>query len=238
MPTADDIRKAIDAGQRPHAIRLAREAAAVAAPDEWLELAGVLSEHAMLSPLVDAWRKRRGARGLHDREKEPFATALNAAALEHLREGRPDDALRYLDEALDIAPLSYIRRNLASALLQKGEFENALAELDELLSADPRNPQSLLLLGIARYQTGDPELAVEPLEAAAETADGALWLLKALCLLQRMDEATATLKQLADQHPDRAPAMIAVELAEPGSPLQALRDVPAAQSLLDQLDHS
>ncbi len=238
MPNADDIRKAIDAGQRPHAIRLAREAADAADVDDWLAVAGVLSEHAMLSPLVDAWRRRRGVVGLNEREKAPFATALNAAALEHLREGRADDALRYLDEALDIEPLAYIRRNLASALLQKGEFENALAKLDELLSADPRNPQSLLLLGIARYQSGDPELAVEPLEAASDTADGALWLLKAQCLLNRMPEAVATLKRLADEHPDRAPAMIAVELAEPGSPLQALRDEPAAQGLLDQLDHS
>lgn len=186
----------------------------------------------MLAPLADTWR-RRGVRD--ERERGPFATALNSLATEALREGRSDDAFGLLDEALDVAELPYIRRNLASALLQKGEFESALAELDRLLSADPDDPQSLLLLGIARYQAGDAELAIEPL-AAAEGADALLWLLKAECMARREADATATLRRLLEFHPDRAAPMLALELSEPGSPLQALRDSPAAAALLADLE--
>jgi tetratricopeptide (TPR) repeat protein len=225
MPdAATEIRKAINAGHRPHAVRLARAAAENSDADAWLGVSDVMAEHAMFAPLVEAWRRRRGIRGLEERENAPLANALNALALEHVREGRMDDALRLFDEALAIAPLGYVRRNLASALLQKGEFEVALAELDVLLTAEPGNPDSLLLLGIARYQSGDPELAIEPLQSAGESADALLWLVKAQCLLGRRSDALATLNRLRETHRDRAAAMLAVELEEPGSPLHALRD--------------
>jgi tetratricopeptide (TPR) repeat protein len=218
MDTLDDIRRAIDANLRPQAVRLARKLAATAATTEMLELASLLSEHAMHAPLADIWR-RRGARDA--RESGPFATTLNALAMEALREGRSDEAFNLLHEALEQADLAFIRRNLASALLQKGEFESALAELDRLLSTEPDDPQSLLLLGIARYQAGDPELAIEPL-SRAEGADALLWLLKAQGVSGRLIEANDTLRRLRDGHPDRAEAMLEIERNEPGSPLHLL----------------
>ncbi|MBX3461370.1 MAG: tetratricopeptide repeat protein [Planctomycetes bacterium] len=217
----DDIRAAMQAGERAHARRLAKEATNAASPEEWMEIAAVLTEHGMIAPLVDLWRKRRDVLGLERIEQAPFATALNTHALEHMREGRADDALKLLDEALEQADMSYIRRNIASALLARGEFATALADIDSLLTIDPRDPEALLLLGIARYQSGDPELAVEPLEAAGDSADALLWLLKTLCLLQR-DEARAVHARLLELHPDRAAAMLELEMAEPGSPLHWL----------------
>lgn len=232
MASIDDIRRAIVAGLRPRAVQLARKSAEAASTAEMLDLANLLSEHAMHAPLADIWRKR-GVRD--DRERGPFATTLNALATEALREGRGDDAFGLLEEALDVAELPFIRRNLASALLQKGEFESTLAELDRLLSADPDDPQSLLLLGIARYQSGDPELAIEPL-SAAQGADALLWLLKAQCMAGRKADAADGLRRLLDEHPDRSAPMLTLELAEPGSPLQVLRDLPEAAALLDTLN--
>lgn len=221
MSTPDDIRAALAAGERAHARRLAKEVAANADPDVWLAIAGILAEHGMIAPLVDLWRKRRDVLGLARLEHAPFATALNTHALEHMRENRADEALKLLDEALEQADMPFIRRNIASTLLAKGEFATALADIDSLLTIDPNDPDSLLLLGIARYQSGDPELAIEPLEAAGDSADAMLWLIKALCLLQR-DEAHAAHARLLELHPDRAQAMLELELDEPGSPLHWL----------------
>lgn len=222
MPTPDDIRAAFDAGERGHARRLAKELASTVAADVWLAVAEILNERGMTAPLVDLWRKRRDMLGLGAGERGPFATTLNSFAMEHMREGRADEALKLLDEALEEHDAPYIRRNIASALLHKGEFVTALAEIDSVLTIEPNDPDSLLLLGIARYQSGDPELAVEPLEAAGDSADALLWLLKTLCLLQRLDAARAVLTRLKLEHADRADAMLEIELQEPGSPLHAL----------------
>ncbi len=222
MPTPDDIRAAFDAGERSHARRLAKELACSAEAYTWLVAAEILNEHGMTAPLVDLWRKRREVQGLDRTEKEPFATTLNSYSLEHMREGRADEALKLLDEALEEHDMPFIRRNMASALLHKGEFVTALAEIDAVLSIEPDDPDSLLLLGIARYQSGDPELAVEPLEAAGSSADALLWLLKTLCLLRRLDAAREVLTRLKLEHADRADAMIEIELQEPGSPLHTL----------------
>lgn len=221
MATPDDIRAALAAGERAHARRMAKDCANACAADDWLAIAAALTEHGMIAPLVDLWRKRRDVLGLARTEQAPFAAALNTHALEHMREGRADDALKLLDEALEEADMPFIRRNIASTLLAKGEFATALADIDSLLTIDPNDPDSLLLLGIARYQSGDPELAVEPLVAAGDSADAMLWLLKALCLLQR-PEAGSVHKRLLELHPERAQAMLELELSEPGSPLHWL----------------
>ncbi|MCC7510607.1 MAG: hypothetical protein IT464_14690 [Planctomycetes bacterium] len=222
MPTPDDIRAAFDAGERSHARRLAKELASGAAAHDWLAVAEILNEHGMTAPLVDLWRKRRDLVGLGSSERGSFATTLNSFAMEHMREGRADEALKLLDEALEEHDAPFIRRNIASALLHKGEFVTALAEIDAVLSLEPHDPASLLLMGIARYQSGDPELAVEPLEAAGDSADALLWLLKTLCLLRRLDAAREVLSRLKLEHADRAEAMLEVELQEPGSPLHVL----------------
>ena len=228
MPTPDEIRSAIDAGQRPHAVRLVRDAATTADEDEWLKIADVLVQHGMFAPLVDAWRRRKSS----EREAAPLANALNAVALAHLEEGRTDDAIRHFDEAIALAPaLRYVRRNLASALLQTGEFEGALTCLHDLLREDASDPETLLLLGVTHYQAGDPQLAIEPLSQAGTGADALLWLLKAQVTTEAAG-ALDTLQRLVSQHPDRAPAMLASELHEPGSPLHTLADDPRAKPYL------
>jgi tetratricopeptide (TPR) repeat protein len=221
----EQVRRAIDAGMRPQAARLAREAAPELEPARMLELGSLLSDHAMFKAQIDCFRRRRDAQTLTAREHEPFATALNALAMTEQDEGRTDTAMTLLDEAMHLAPnLRYLRRNVASCLLAKGEFEGALGELDTLLSADPDDFDSLLLLGITRYQSSDPELAAAPLQQAfnAGLAEAGLWLTKALALSGKHEEARDALKRLKQEHPDRAQAMLELEQNEPGSPIQTL----------------
>ncbi|MCB9895027.1 MAG: tetratricopeptide repeat protein [Planctomycetes bacterium] len=234
-PTVEQIRADLEAGEGPHAVRLARKLAEGCDIDTMLDLSAAFAEHATFGPLVDIWRRRIAKRPLHEREHAAFANALNGLANEHLTERREKEAMELLAEAIDIAPrLDYIRRNIASMLVHKGDFDAALTELDILLTKSPHDPQANLLLGVARYQSGDPALALEPLTQSfhAGFPDAGLWLLKAQCVEGHDSDVERTLERLIADHPERAATMIELELNEPGSPLQKLRDHPAVQKLL------
>jgi tetratricopeptide (TPR) repeat protein len=234
-PTIDQVRADLEAGEGPHAVRLARKLAQGCDVDTMLELSGLFVDHALYAPAVDLWRRCRKHRELDPRELPAFANALNGLAEEHLSERRETEAMELMTEAIGLAPrLDYIRRNIASMLVHKGDYDAAFTELDTLLTRSPNDPQANLLLGIARYQSGDPELAFDPLQRAfrAGFPDAGLWLLKAQALSGRQDEASRTLARLAEDHPDRARTMLELELDEPGSPLQSLRDHPAVVRLL------
>jgi tetratricopeptide (TPR) repeat protein len=237
-PTVEQIRADLEAGEGPHAVRLAKELAPSCDVDCMIELAGAFADHAIYAPLVDIWRRRLKKHALDEREKAPFANALNGMASEAMEERREDEALDLLAEAVELAPrLDYIRRNLAALLVHKGDFDGALIELDTLLSNSPTDPQANELMGVARYQSGDPQAALENLGVAfqAGSASAGLWLLKAQCLTGREAESIETLQSLHDDHFDRAASMIELELAEPGSPLQSLHDVPRAKAILGEL---
>lgn len=225
FPALEPVRKAYDAGFVAEAARLARELAPSLDTPEMLALAELMHEQLAFAGLVEAWRKRRTITGLDDRELQPWANALNALAVDHVRERRTDEALPLFALALESAPeLRYVRRNLASSLLDKGEFLQAMIELDYLLASDPGDIDSLLLSGIAHYQVGDPQAALEPLMTASEagSAEATLQLLKAQCLLDQLEAASKTRASLLARFPERAEAMIAAELSEPGSPLHRL----------------
>jgi len=234
-PTVEQIRADLEAGESPHAVRLARQLAANCDVQTMLELSGAFADHAIYAPLVDLWRRCAKKRDLDERELPSFANALNGLANEHLSERRETEAMELMSEAIELAPrLDYIRRNIASMLVHKGDFDAAFIELDVLLANSPSDPQANLLLGVARYQSGDPEIALEPLQLAfrAGFPDAGMWLLKAQCLAGRNQDAERTLARLAEDHPDRARTMLELELNEPGSPLQSLRDHPAVVKLL------
>ena len=234
-PTVEQIRADLEAGEGPHAVRLARKLAESCDVDTMLELSSAFAEHAVYAPLVDIWRRRIDKHPLHEREHAAFANALNGLAEEHLAERRETEAMELLSEAIDVAPrLDYIRRNIASMLVHKGDYDQAFIELDTLLTKSPNDPQANLLLGIARYQSGDPALAVDPLRLAfrAGFPDAGMWLLKSLCLEGRHEDAGKALERLIEDHADRAATLLELELNEPGSPIQSLRDHPAVVKLL------
>lgn len=236
LPTIEQIRADLEAGEGTHAVRLARQLATSCDVETMLAISDAFAAHASYAPLVDLWRRCVKQRDLDEREFPAFANALNGLAEEHLSERRETEAMELLSEAIGMAPhLDYIRRNIASMLVHKGDYDAAFIELDTLLTRSPNDPQANLLLGVARYQSGDPELAFEPLQLAfrAGFADAGLWLLKGQCLAGRNAEAERTLERLAEDHADRARTMLELELDEPGSPLQSLRDHPAVVKLLE-----
>lgn len=238
LPTVEQIRADLEAGEGPPAVRRARQLAPRCDVDVMLELSSAFMDHAIYAPLVDLWRKRLRRHTLDDRERASFANALNGLAREAIDERREDEAMALLSEAIDVAPrLDYIRRNLAAMLVHRGDFDGALVELDTLLTNSPSDPQANQLMGVARYQSGDPELAIEYLQGAfdAGSPDAGLWLLKAQCIGGRIDDAFATLQRLAAEFSDRAGVMLELEMSEPGSPLQRLRDDPRAREVLDGL---
>jgi Flp pilus assembly protein TadD len=234
-PTVEEIRKALEAGEGTHAVRLARKLAGGCNVETMLELSAAFTDHAVYAPLVDLWRRCLKHRDLDEREHAAYANALNGLAEEHLSERREKEAMELLTEAIGVSPrLDYIRRNIASMLVHQGNFEMALIELDTLLTKSPNDPQANLLLGVARYQSGDASMALDPLTLSfrAGFPDAGMWLLKAQCLDGRDRDAERTLERLVADHPERASTLIELELNEPGSPLQRLRDHPAVRKLL------
>lgn len=233
-PALDAIRAAIAAGFGPRAVMMARELCRVCDPPTMLELAELLSEHGMHPPLAGMWRNRTRDR----REAQPYANALNGLAQTMVAQGRFDDALRVLREAIEEAPeLRYLRRNLASLLLEKEEYENALETCERLMAEDPGDAETAELLGVIRYTVGDPQAALEPLRLAFEAgrATAGLWLLKALTLTGDDGGAAEVLRRLDAEHHDRGAALLQLELEEPGSPLHALQEAPGMALLFGRL---
>lgn len=233
-PTLDTIRAAIEAGFGPRAVMLARELCRSCDTETMLQLGALLTEHNMQPPLAGMWRNRTRDR----REAQPYANALNGLSATMIQQGRLDDAMRVLQEAIEEAPeLRYLRRNYASLLLEKEEYENALEACERLMAEDAQDAETAELLGVIRYSVGDPQMALEPLQLAfdAGRAGAGLWLLKAFTLTGDDGGAAEVLRRLHAEHRDRGGALLQLELEEPGSPLHALQGAPGMNSLFQQL---
>jgi tetratricopeptide (TPR) repeat protein len=233
-PTLADVRAAIEAGFGPRAVMMAREICRSCDTTTMLELAALLTEHNMQPPLAGMWRNRTRDR----REAQPYANALNALAATMIEQGRLEDAVRVLHEAIDEAPeVPYLRRNLASLLLEKEEYENALETCERLMAEDANDTETAELLGMIRYSTGDAMLALEPLQQAFDSgrASAGLWLLKAFTMTGDDGAAAEVLRRMHAEHRDRASALLRLELEEPGSPLHMLQGAPGIDALIQQL---
>lgn len=233
-PTLQAVQGAIAAGMGPRGVMIARAFSKFCDSAEMLQLAALLSEHGMIAPLAGMWRNRQR----EPEEATPYAEALNGLANMMAQQGRLDDALRVLREAGSEAPqLAHIQRNIASILLERGEYEGALAICGRLLDANPQDFETAELTGMIQYNTGDPELAVENLQLAFESGrvQAGMWLLKACVLANRDGDAAQTLRRLDAEHHDRASVMLQLELQEPGSPLHTLQGAPGMDVLVRKL---
>ncbi len=234
-PIAAVIR-ALDAGQTPHARVLARELAEGCDTATMLELGDAFFERGLVAPLSDLWQFREKKRGLVQKEADAFAGALAALAVEHMREARFEAARPLLHAAREAAPANKaILQNLASCALAMGEFQPARDVIDEALSLDEKDAASHELRGRILYQTGDAELSVDDFAFAfdAGRASAGIWLIKALCLDARIDEAIEDIEKLLADHPERGHALLELELSEPGSPLHVLDEDERARGLFE-----
>lgn len=234
-PVAAVIR-ALDAQQMPHARQLARECAEHCDSATMLQLSEAFAERGLVAPLADLWQFRERKRGMAQLEAQPYADALNAMAVEHMRESRFELARPLLHAAREAAPEdTAVLQNLASAALALGEFQTALDTVGEALTRNDADPALRELRGRILYQSGDAELSVEDLAFAfdAGRASAGLWLIKALCLDARIDEAIEDIEKLLADHPERGLAMLQLELSEPGSPLHVLDGDERARPLFE-----
>jgi tetratricopeptide (TPR) repeat protein len=75
------------------------------------------------------------------RERPADADALNLKARAALRQGRTEEAIEALQRALEAAPdFAIARYNLANLLFRQHLVDEALAQVEQLLAADPGNP--------------------------------------------------------------------------------------------------
>lgn len=234
-PIAGVVR-ALDAGHVPHARQLARELAADCSTAIMLELSAAFEERLLTAPLADLWQYRERKRGLVQQEAPAFADAINALAVEHMREARFDLARPLLFAAREAVPTNKpVLQNLASCALELGEFQGALDFVGEALMHDAGDAALHELRGRVLYQSGDAELSVEEFTLAFEAgrASAGLWLIRALCLDARIDEAIEDIEKLRTDHPERGKAMLDLELQDPGSPLQILLHDERARGLFE-----
>lgn len=111
----------------------------------------------------------------HLQKRPGDADALFLAARAALRQGRPAESVELLRRCLAAAPLHDLARfNLAMQLARQQLHDDALAELDALISRDARNPL---------YQ----QLRAGMLDALGQS-----------------EQAVAIYRRLADEHPQRA----------------------------------
>ncbi|MCC6572198.1 MAG: tetratricopeptide repeat protein [Planctomycetes bacterium] len=241
MPYDDDINpieSALDSGFATEARSLARDLAARCNAATMARLAEAYNTRGKICPLTDLWLHRERKRGLDASEAEPFADTLNTCAVDHMRNGRMPEARTLLHTAREVAPkLVYVRRNLASAALEMGEFAAAMDELDRALTMFPDEPSLLEMRGRVLYQSGDVEISTEFFQRAFDggSADAGLWLIKAQCVDARIDEAIEDIEALLKRHPERGLALLQAELENEHTPLHILFDDERSRELINDI---
>ncbi len=96
-------------------------------------------------------------------KKDPVdVIAIRMLAAIGLEVGQIDDAINLLERCLELAPGFHLaRQNYAIALSRRQRFDEALAEIDRLLLAEPNNPNYRLLQGSNLVRKGEHEAALE-----------------------------------------------------------------------------
>ncbi|MDH5622728.1 MAG: sulfotransferase, partial [Gammaproteobacteria bacterium] len=104
-------------------------------------------------------------------KKDPVdIIAIRMLAAIGIELGRWDDAINLLERCLELAPEFHLaRQNLAVALSRRQRLDEALAEIEKLLLAEPNNPNYRLLKGSFLVRKGDHEPALKLYEEFLRT---------------------------------------------------------------------
>jgi tetratricopeptide (TPR) repeat protein len=156
-------------------------------------------------------------------------TMLRLAALYRVAK-QYDDATKLYQQVADAEPANQEARTaLAEILIESGQAENAIAQLEALIQAEPKRADLRSQLATLLV-VNQPDKALEQYQAAAQLAptnpNHRIGAASALVKLKRFDEAIATLKpllaqSLADEQAYTARANLATALFE-------LKDYPNA----------
>lgn len=104
-------------------------------------------------------------------KKDPVdVTAIRLLAAIGMEVGQYDDAIKLLERCLELAPEFHLaRQNYALALSRRQRLDEALAEIDRLLLAEPNNPNYRLLQGSFLVRKGDHVPALKLYETFLQT---------------------------------------------------------------------
>lgn len=143
-------------------------------------------------------------RDLEQRPDDPEVHRLLGIALR--RSGKTDEAIRYLEQAVELASDDVSCLLSLSVAYSSGRRpEQAEATYNRLLAVSPKHPKALNNLGNIAIRRGDEQLAIELYRRAVE-ADGQyvmarLRLARLLRLYGRYEEATGVLRKLVTLEP-------------------------------------
>lgn len=124
------------------------------------------------------------------------------------------------------------------ALQDAGQFNESVEPLRALLQKDPDQPEANYLLGVALVQTGQPSLAVWPLEKAAndpgQALPAGLLLASTFLSLQSHEDAIRVATKVIDKDPERVGAIKirAQALLGAGNREEALKDTQRLRELV------
>lgn len=151
--------------------------------------------------------------------------------------GRYEDAVDQYQQALKQEDDPSIRRNLALALVKTGKIQEAAAEAERALLAQPGDRDALLLLADCRLRLGETQGAIDllkPAEAASPDDKAVAYLLgtalldanrtgEAQIVMDRLfrddsPESHVLLATMHERHKDWASALAELEKARAGNP--------------------
>jgi tetratricopeptide (TPR) repeat protein len=140
-------------------------------------------------------------------KKDPLdIVAIRLLSMIGLKVGQVDEAINLLERCLQLAPDFHLaRQNYATALARRQRFDEALAETERMLAAEPNNPSYLLMKGSFLVQKGDHRDALKlyeeflrdyPLQAGAHLNYG-----HTLKTIGKLDESVLSYRRAIDLRP-------------------------------------
>ena len=167
---------------------------------------------------------------------EPQAAIYNDLGVVLERQGLPEDATEAYRKALELDPrFDSARFNLGASLVRAGEFAEAETHLRTALATSP-NTQTHTALGIAQWQLGHTEKAIDSLRAAimADRGNAAAYDTLATIFIEQgqLERAERTYRQLIENQPSAAAHQrLAQVLMSLGREDEAQREIARGQAL-------
>jgi len=140
-------------------------------------------------------------------KKDPLdVVAIRMLADIGIKVGKFDDSINLLERCLELAPDFHLaRQHYALALSRRQRLDEALAQMDVLLRAEPNNPQYRLLKGSFHVQKGDHAEALKIYEdlvrAYPNQASAQMNFAHTLKAVGRLDEAITAYRRSAELRP-------------------------------------
>jgi len=141
----------------------------------------------------------------------PSATSYNNLSNVLAQQGRIDEAIKSLEQALEIRPNYYLTHyNLGNLFASRGELDEARQHFEEALKNSPDYAAAYNNLAIVLARQGQVTQAVQHFRKALELGlvEGEIYVNLAMALVSggRQDEAIGYLKQALKLQPDHAEA--------------------------------